>query len=300
MSSIHWSLRFLPPFKKKRMKIHVRSSNCPMMNSSSSLVTWVRSSYGFVACVSDRFNHVYLDTFGVTSIKSAAVSPSRAELCLDTEGSYYNTRTGPLFQAATSNGKLDVLKWGQDSGYELDNMLDENGIANAVLNRHLEVVKYLRKLGISWNERTCSNAAMNGHLDLLKWCRANQCPWNVRTCSNAAFSGHLELLKWARANQCSWDGCTCTQAALNGHLELLKWARVNLCPWSVWTCAAKNGHLELLKWARVNQCPWGEYTCAHAAMNDHFELLKWCRANQCPWNEGTCAYMLLVVVTLKC
>ena len=38
------SLRFLPPFEKKRMKIHVQSSNCRMMNSRSSLVMWVRSS----------------------------------------------------------------------------------------------------------------------------------------------------------------------------------------------------------------------------------------------------------------
>jgi hypothetical protein len=39
--------------------------------------------------------------------------------------------------------------WGEKSGYELDNILDEDRIADAALHRHLEVVKYLRKLGIS-------------------------------------------------------------------------------------------------------------------------------------------------------
>ena len=63
-----------------------------------------------------------------------------------------------------SNGKLDVLKWGEKSGYERDEMLDEDVIADAALHGHLEVVKYLRKLGISWDEDTCSNAAKNGHL----------------------------------------------------------------------------------------------------------------------------------------
>jgi hypothetical protein len=44
-----------------------------------------------------------------------------------------------------SNGKLDVLKWGEKSGYERDEMLDEDVIADAALHGHLEVVKYLRK-----------------------------------------------------------------------------------------------------------------------------------------------------------
>jgi len=108
-----------------------------------------------------------------------------------------NTRAGPLFQVAATNGKLNVLEWGETSGYELDNFLDEDGIAVAALNGHLEVVKYLRKLGISWNEDTCSNAAKNGHLELLKGCRANQCPWNKYTCCFAAQNGHLELLNGA-------------------------------------------------------------------------------------------------------
>ena len=164
-------------------------------------------------CVSGRFYHGSLDTFGgetLTSItRSVAVSPSRAELCLDTGGSYFKSRAASLFQAAASDGKLDVLKWEEESGYELDKILDEGEIADAALHGHLEVVKYLRKLGISWNEDACSNAAKNGHLELLKWCRANQCPWDEWTCAFAAGNGHLELLKWGRANQCPWNKRTC-------------------------------------------------------------------------------------------
>jgi hypothetical protein len=55
-------------------------------------------------------------------------------------------------------------------------MLNRYIIAHAALNGHLEVVKYLRQLGISWNEQTCRNAAMKGHLELLIWVRANRCP----------------------------------------------------------------------------------------------------------------------------
>jgi len=140
--------------------------SCPIFNKLSNdelelIFGYVgEKQYSFVACVSDRFHHVYLDMFRgetVTSIRSAAVSPSRAELYLGMEGSNNNTtRAGPLFRAAASYGKLAVLEWGEESGYELDNILDEDGIAVAALNGHLEVVKYLRKLGISWNEDTCS------------------------------------------------------------------------------------------------------------------------------------------------
>ena len=170
--------------------------------------------YRFVACTSYQFHQVYLDTFRggealLTSIKNALTSVS-------------------LFNATTIEGKLEILIWGKDSGYEMDIMLNWNTIAHAALNWHLEVVKYLRQLDISWNKQTCANAAKNGHLELLKWARANQCPWDEYwTCTLAAENGHLELLKWVRVNQCPWIAWTCAFAAVNGHLEVLKWVRVN-------------------------------------------------------------------------
>ena len=244
--------------------------------------------YGFVACTSDRFHQVYLDTFGgeaLTSFRNAAVSTSCAKLCLDSA-----ERPKALFDTAARDGKLDVLKWGDKSGYDLMHLLDEDTIAVAALNGHLEVVQYLRTLGISWNGHTCHNAAKNGHIELLKWVRANGCPWSSWTCRVAALNGHLEVLKWARANGCPWHEDTMSCAACNGHFELLKWARDNQCPWDEETCstAAEFGHLELLKWARSHQCPWDETTCSSAAWNGHLELLKWARVHQCPWNEDTC------------
>jgi len=156
----------LEPEVSAAIRKEKNEDSCPIFNKLSNdeielIFGYVgEKQYGFVACVSDRFHDVYLDTFGgetLTSITSAAVSPSRTELCLNTEGSNYITRAGSLFQAATRDGKLDVLKWGEKSGYELDEILDEDDIADAALNGHLEVVKYMRKLGVSWNERTCSN-----------------------------------------------------------------------------------------------------------------------------------------------
>ena len=250
--------------------------------------------YRFVACTSDRFHEVYLETVDnekETSIESAAASVSCAKLFLGTENQDVNTRAKRLFFIAARDGNLKVLKWGQDAGYKLKFVLGQNAIANAALNGHLEVVIYLRKLRIRWNAKTCENAATNGHLNVVKWARANGCLWDEWTCSNAAANGHLNVLQWANLNQCPWDKGTCTRAAVNGHLNVLKWARANGCPWDEWTCtnAAMNGHLNVLKWARANKFPWDECTCNRAATHGHLNLLKWARANGCPWNKHVCS-----------
>ena len=163
----------------------------------------------------------------MTSIVNAAASVSCAAMCLHSEESGCDSHTQynharSIFNTAAKEGKVEILIWGEDSSYELDTMLTCNTIADAALNGHLEVVKYLRLLDIPWDEETCAYAALNGHLELLKWARTNQCPWNERTCANAAKNGHLELLKWARANQCPWNEWTCAIAAMNGHLDVLK------------------------------------------------------------------------------
>ena len=177
--------------------------SCPIFKLSNDELKLVfgyagENQYGFVACASDRFIQVYLDTFGgerLTSIESAAVSASRAQLCLGTEMLNGNTHASiatKLFQASAKNGQLEVLKWGQGSGYELNLCWRR---ATLQMHGHLEVVKYLRKLGIPWDQWTCTNAAGGGHLKSLKCRRSNQCPWDEETCFEAAWKGHLHYFK---------------------------------------------------------------------------------------------------------
>ena len=138
----------------------------------------------------------------MTSFTNAAVSVSCAAVCLHSEELGCNSHARSLFNTAAKEGKLEILKWGEESGYKLNTMLKCRILEDVALNGNLEVVQYLRQLGIPWNMMICSNAAKNGHLTLLKWCRANQCPWDECTCTYAAWNGHLELLQWCRANQC--------------------------------------------------------------------------------------------------
>jgi hypothetical protein len=108
----------------------------------------------------------------------------------------------------------------------------------------------------------CGDIAMEGSLEVLKWARSEGCSWDSYTCERAAKNGHFEILKWVRSEGCPWDSDTCSSAAQNGHLEVLKWARSEGCPWDSYTCswAAWNEHLEVLKWAKLNGCEWTPQT----------------------------------------
>ena len=109
--------------------------------------------YGFVACTSYRFHQVYLGTFRnetCTSFRNASVSVSCAKLCLNsTERVDVNIRAKSLFNAATRDRHVHVLQWGDDSGCDLKQILNEDRIASAEFNGHLEAVQYMRTLGIS-------------------------------------------------------------------------------------------------------------------------------------------------------
>ena len=54
---------------------------------------------------------------------------------------------------------MEILKWGQGSGYNLNNILDSKSISDAILNGYLDMIKWLRKVKIC-----CTDATKNGHL----------------------------------------------------------------------------------------------------------------------------------------
>ena len=74
--------------------------------------------YGFVACTSDRFHQVDLETFRneiLTTFRNAMVSMSCMTLCLAPERLDGNDRAKSLFETAARDGRPDILKWGGDS-----------------------------------------------------------------------------------------------------------------------------------------------------------------------------------------
>ena len=87
---------------------------------------------------------------------------------------------------------------------------------------------------------TCHAAASGGQLDVLRWVRAHGATWDKRTCEMAAYNGHLEVLQWLRANDCPWEEWICANTAGQGHLEVLQWVSENDATGKVWNESAKS------------------------------------------------------------
>ncbi len=136
--------------------------SCPLYKLSNDELKLIfgsvgENNYRFVACTSYRFSQVYLDTFGgetLTSIDSALASVSCAALCLHSEEPGCDSHAVSLFRIAATEGKLEILIWGEDSRNELETMLHSLTIVHAALNGHLEVLKNLSQIDILWNKQT--------------------------------------------------------------------------------------------------------------------------------------------------
>ncbi|PNH10596.1 Fibronectin type 3 and ankyrin repeat domains protein 1 [Tetrabaena socialis] len=60
----------------------------------------------------------------------------------------------------------------------------------------LEVCRWLRQQGCSWNCWALDAAAEGGHQDLCEWLLASGCPWCDRAAGMAARGGHVGLMDW--------------------------------------------------------------------------------------------------------
>ena len=94
---------------------------------------------------------------------------------------------------------------------------------------------------------TCVKAAQSGNVEVLTFMRKNGLTWDEEICAAVAAGGHLEALKYAHENGCRWDETTCNNAAEGGHIEVLRYARANGCRWGSWkiSWAAEKGYHEV-------------------------------------------------------
>jgi len=58
---------------------------------------------------------------------------------------------------------------------------------------HLKMLKYLRKSGFSWDDRTCNFSEQNGHYECFKYAYEKGCPWG-RITKNVA--GHRNMINY--------------------------------------------------------------------------------------------------------
>lgn len=122
----------------------------------------------------------------------------------------------------------------------------------------LHVLKWLRTNRLHWSHYTVTRAVMNGHLDVVKWCIDMGCEWHATSVVEcAALKGDFNTLEWLYENDyCRWSTYACICAAKGGHLEVLKWLRAKGCPWDEFVClfAFRAKHFHVLEWAKSNGC----------------------------------------------
>lgn len=196
--------------------------------------------------------------------------------------------TGSFWWTA-NRGKLDCLKYLVANNCPRDLKSEINACNGAALNKHLNVLIYLKEeLHCEWDWTTLNNGVHSGDINIIKYAFENGCPWNEEICETAVKRGNLDVLKYIRANGCPWNKEICKISTKN--IEFLKYAHENGCPWDKKTCemAVKKNNLDCLKYAHENGCPWDHVTCEIAAEESNLECLKYLVDNNCPWSQSVC------------
>ncbi|EAX97976.1 hypothetical protein TVAG_017480 [Trichomonas vaginalis G3] len=141
-------------------------------------------------------------------------------------------------------GNLQLTKSLIEGGCDRNavNKFENNCLVEALLNGHLEIVKYLIGIGFDKNWRTKTSgfnailyASQEGQLEVVKYLQSIGCDVNSKQNNNAnciyfaSSNGHLETVKYlvsagANPNEKDKNGfSSLIAAASNGHLEVVKY-----------------------------------------------------------------------------
>ena len=244
----------------------------------------------------------FLDISSVFSLKATSKQYKRNKIirsvCSGFDESFYSTMyrkitIGDIRYDTIQNGHTNLLKWLVHENEK--RFITKRFVDLSIENGHLEIVKYIHKIGIYLNSNSSGytgTAIVNGQISVLKYLREIGCPMDECAYDYAAFGGHLEMVQYLYDIdiECSRTVDACYYAAKNGHLEVLKCLhRYGFC-WNKHVCyaASDNGHLEILKYLHENGCSWDNKCYVSAAKRGYLDILKYLHENGCPWNEFTC------------
>eukprot|EP00051_Salpingoeca_urceolata_P031058 m.493523 g.493523 ORF g.493523 m.493523 type:complete len:422 (+) comp37300_c0_seq1:199-1464(+) len=129
-----------------------------------------------------------------------------------------------------ANGNLEVLRylveaWGK-------RVIHEDAVSLAAHGGHLELIKYVHKMGSSLTGRAVRVAAFGGHLDVLRFFHDNGVVFNEDAMAAAAESGHVSVLSYLRDLGCPMNTDACLRAIDRRQLDALKFLTQAGCPLS--------------------------------------------------------------------
>lgn len=184
-----------------------------------------------------------------------------------------------LSNEAIQGGHIDVLKYLHKNGVNWD--IDSEPLYCAATYGYVDIMEYAFQNGCKLPEKEafslCDIGAHNCNLNVIKWARKHGCHWNEKTFSYAAMYNDIEMVKWFYENGCPWDEETSYVAAMFGNFDVLKWVSDRGCPWSKDLCiaATDSGHLDIIIWACENGCIVDEKTIDAAMRTNNTKIIQW-------------------------
>jgi len=164
----------------------------------------------------------------------------------------------------------EVLNNVEDDEYIKRFIFEEVGRFNYLIDRYaalhgkLEVLKWIETKGFNINTYVCAeSAACNGYLHILQWLRLQE-EKDLKLYSELYlyaidFGIHLHVLKWLKEKEVPFHPDLFGKAVYEGNLDVLQWLHNEGCPWpedsyelDVHEVHEEEVNPEVIEWLRGN------------------------------------------------
>jgi len=131
-----------------------------------------------------------------------------------------------LDEHATRGGRLNVLKWYETKGKDIDK---DMCATLAARDGHLNILQWLREeKSFEFGGKFYCRAVEGGRLHVMKWLREIEVPWTEGTFSYSAWGGNPDILQWLHDEGCPWPRGDAHRVYADGlQPELVDWLHAN-------------------------------------------------------------------------
>eukprot|EP00953_Heterococcus_sp_UTEX-ZZ885_P006598 4029-Heterococcus_DN1.PRE.2 len=182
---------------------------------------------------------------------------------------------------------LETLIAAQDLGFPVTDAF----INSAAGAGHADVLELLYfDQGFQLPARVSSSAAGNAQIDVLRWLQRSGIAFDEQTALLAASRGYIQTLQYLlnEHTEFALDESLCRAAAISGRLSTLQFLREAGCPWAdtITNDAAECSRLEVMQWLHEQGVKVSVTTMQRAAIRGNLEMVQYLCAEGCPWNKS--------------
>jgi len=181
------NFKMLKYLYKKGFKIHKFCSLCSIENNNIKMFLWV---YKKTQAIDKNIFKYAINKKNIILIKWLI------------KNDYFPTYND--INIACLVGDLNIVKILLDTGV----FWNSDAYDYTCISGNLKILKYLFEISHNdlskpwWTASCCAIAAEYNKLHILKYLKKKGCPWDERTTRNALTNNNIEILKWALQNNC--------------------------------------------------------------------------------------------------